>query len=571
MKKMHFNNSKLFTLICTILGFSMLIGCEKQDIFGENYDIDFPVPAVSAVSSKSALIGSTIILTGTNLDKVTSVKVGAENAEGKIVEKTSTSLKLQLPRIFSKGAFTVSNVYKQATTSSVTIDPIFPDVEITNYPTVIDRGQVFLIGGSNVDLIQEVMIGETKVRLDPTSQTEKQGIVNTQGVILSGDQTVIKVSKAYGKVINGISGAIAVQNYDPNAVYVAEQPIVIWDFEDGKNPFVNADILPISGINVSKLPKLRDQNYLTVKTDKADGWNKAIGFLTSTNPINLSKFHDPHLTFWINTNGSQGYFQLELQMGGVKSGGHFTPASSSSETDNYNFEKTNGWELRSISLKNFNWENWGSGKLKFNPQGIIESIALGYKQGNGKGFFELNIDQVQITDGPIKPVFTAFNFENNVNPYSGSAKSGINLSNIPSVSGERYLTVKVDNALSWNWTGDIYAGGPINLVNLKNPYISFWVNTNGKSGFFQIETTQNETKWGAGIDDANYLIKTNGWKRMNFSLKALGWGNWGGTSKALDMKGVLDYIKIGFSTGNASGVNYEVNIDDIVISDGAMY
>ena len=37
-----------------------------------------------------------------------------------------------------------------------------------------------------------------------------------------------------------------------------------------------------------------------------------------------------------------------------------------------------------------------------------------------------------------------------------------------------------------------------------------------------------------------------------------------------DAKGILDYFKIGFSTGNVAGP-YEVNIDDIYISDGPMF
>jgi hypothetical protein len=570
MTKIFLQKSRLFSLLLALVGFSTLWACQKEKIFGEDYDINFPVPTVATVSTKSALIGSTVTLNGTNFDKVTSVKVGAEGAEGKIIEKTATSITVQLPRVFSKGPFTVTNSYKQTSVSEATIEPIFPDIEVLAYPTEIERGQVFLLGGNNMDLIQEVTIGTTKVKLDPTSLTEKQAIVNTQGVTIA-DAVVIKVTKAYGRIINGTSGSITAKDYDPNASYKAEQPIVVWDFEDGLNPLVNGDVVPVSGINVSKLPKLRGQNYLTIKTDKADGWNKSVGSISSNTPINLAKFHDPHLTFWINTNGSQGYFQLEMTMGGVKSGGHFTPTTSSVETDNYNFEKTNGWELRSISLKNFNWENWGSGKLNFNPQGIIEGITFGFKQGNGKGYFEINLDQVQITDGPIKPSFKAFDFENSVNPYSGTARSGINLSGIPTISGDKYLTVRLDNANSWNWTGEIQAPGPINLAALKNPYISFWVNTNGKSGFFQIETVQGDTKWGAGIDDANYSIKTNGWQRLNFSLKELGWGNWGGTSKALDTKGILDYLKIGFSTGNTTAAPYEVNIDDIYISDGPMY
>jgi hypothetical protein len=55
-------------------------------------------------------------------------------------------------------------------------------------------------------------------------------------------------------------------------------------------------------------------------------------------------------------------------------------------------------------------------------------------------------------------------------------------------------------------------------------------------------------------------------------LADIDWSKWGGTGTAtsLDVKGILDYFKIGFSTGNVAG-GYEVNIDDVYISDGPMF
>jgi hypothetical protein len=97
------------------------------------------------------------------------------------------------------------------------------------------------------------------------------------------------------------------------------------------------------------------------------------------------------------------------------------------------------------------------------------------------------------------------------------------------------------------------------------------VNTNGKKGFFQFETTQDATKWGANIDASDYFIQTAGWKRYSFRLADAGWGKWGGEGTALNVKGSLDYLKIGFTTGNLANEDYEVNIDDVIISEGSMF
>lgn len=197
-------------------------------------------------------------------------------------------------------------------------------------------------------------------------------------------------------------------------------------------------------------------------------------------------------------------------------------------------------------------------------------MQLSFKQGNGKNPFEISLDQIMITDGPQKPVYTLFDFEDGLNPYSGTAISGINKSGIPTISGNKYLTVQKSGVANWDWTGDITKTGPFTLANVSNGYLNLWVNTNGKKGFFQIETTQNGTKWGASINTTDYFIQTTGWQLISLRIADIAWSNWAGTGTAIDPKGSLDYLKIGFSTGNVSG-EYEVDMDDIIISDGAYF
>jgi hypothetical protein len=61
---------------------------------------------------------------------------------------------------------------------------------------------------------------------------------------------------------------------------------------------------------------------------------------------------------------------------------------------------------------------------------------------------------------------------------------------------------------------------------------------------------------------------------VSIDLKKAGWGNWGGSGTEIDWSGALDYIKIGFTTGNVGGANledYELSVDDIIISDGPLF
>jgi hypothetical protein len=330
---------------------------------------------------------------------------------------------------------------------------------------------------------------------------------------------------------------------------------------------VQAGGSPTSGFNMSGVSKGRGARYLTVAQAGAANWTY-LGDATKNGPIDLTKFHKPHLSFLVNTRNKQGYFQFEVSQDATKWGMHFTPANSPFDY----VMKTTGWMWVSVELSAANMSKWGGSGTTYNPLGTLEYAKLGFSTGNGAGDWEINVDQVMITDGPQKPVFLGWNFEDGVNPYNGTATNGLNLSGIPTISGNTYLTVGLANAGNWNWTGDMYKAGPMDLSTVANAYINFWVNTNGKRGFFQFETTQSNVKWGGNLDANDYYVQTTGWKLYSLRLADIQWSKWGGTGTAtsLDPKGVLDYLKIGFSTGNVSGP-YEVNIDDVYISDGPMF
>ncbi len=561
--------------LSTLLGLGLtLIACQKEKVFSEDYDIGLPVPTITRFTPAKAMVGTEVVIEGTNLDKTTAVTVGAEGATAKVVSVSPTSVKIQLPRVFTSGPLSLSTSFRRTVVTPSTFDPSYPDATVALFPREIERTQNIVLKGSNLDMIQEIDISGVKVVPNPASVTPDQLIIPTTGLTLPGS-VVIKVTRAYGKIVNGISMAVAVKDFDPNSSFVPELPFVLYDFEDGGNPYVAGTKTSQTGINLSKIQAGRGKNYLTVKTNDADGWTSDLGSVSYAKPIDLAKFHDPHLTFMVNTNGQKGYFQMEIKQGNIRGGGHFTAQTSSNPKDDYTFPVTAGWEWRSISLKNFPWENWnGDGKLTFDPNGIIQNLTFTFKQGNGNAGgnknFELNLDQIMITDGKSLPTFTLFNFEDGTNPYAGTATATIGTAS--GISGDKFLTVKAANVAKFNWTGAIEKVGPFDLSAMKNPTISLWVNTGKARGYFQIETTQSGTKWGADADNKAYLLDTKGqWVRYNFPLKMLGWGNWGGTGTALDPKGVLDYVKFGFTTGNVEKADYEISVDEITLSDGPVF
>ncbi|WNJ21067.1 IPT/TIG domain-containing protein [Pontibacter sp. G13] len=550
-----------------LVGF--LGSCERETPYSENYDIPWPLPTISAIDPGTAEIGTEITLQGTNLDKTIRVLVGDNRRSADIVSKSEESVTISVPRTAASGPITLSTSYNKSTVSTDELEITYPETSVLEWPLVIYRGQNFKLKGENMDLVTEVALDGQKVMVEGASGTETEITVATEGLVLADNVTITVTSR--GGVSNGVSPAIPVEDYDPNLKYDPAPAMTIWDFEDGVDPFTPSDITPQHGINLGGVPYGRGGKYLSImEAAVPDPWGTEIGRVTLGAPVELTDFHEPHLTFLINTNGNAGYFQVEMEMNGVRGGGHFTGASSSNPDDNYMFQ-TQGWEWRSIDLANFPWEDWWSnGALEVSPTGTIEDLAFIFKQGNGTNPFEIHIDQIMITDGARKEGIKLWDFEDGANPYSGSANAGLN--GASPLSGNNHLTVSLDNVTSWNWTGEmIFDAQSINLQEMDCPYLSIWINTNGKKGYFQVELFQNDTKWGIGQTAPDYVFETNGWELVHLPVSPDVLSNWGGDATEFDVKGALDYVKIGFSTGNADAVDYEISVDEIYLSDGPLF
>jgi hypothetical protein len=564
---------KFNKITIAFLAIITIAACKKEsfDDYSAGYDIPFPVPTITKITPETAEIGTEITIEGTNLGKTNRVIMGKNLRQAEIVSKSETAVKVKVPRTVDAGPVMLETAFKKFTTSTQTFKPIYPKSVITGWPSQIERSQPFKIKGENLDLITTVYIQGQKVNVAGAGALTQLS-VPTQGLTLP-DAVVVKL-EGLGDIDNGTSPSIPVVDYNPNAGYDPVAPKVIWDFEDGVSPFEAVDISSTNGINAIAIPKGRGANYLSIHVDDVpDQWNTLIGKMKS-GEVDLTGFHDPHLTFLVNTNGKQGYAQLVVSQGGVRGGGHFTGATSSNSNDNYTFA-TNGWEWRSIKLTEFPFENWfGDGALNFSKDGKLDFFSFEFKQGNGADPFEISLDQVMITDGPLKPVAVAFDFENGAFDFQTNtgATTGINAGAVAPISGNNYLTVQKDAVASWDWTGAVQKDGPFNLGDIKNPFLNVWVNTGTKRGYFQVEMSQSATKWGIGQTSPDYLFSTNGaWQLVSLNLSKVGIDKWGGDGTEFDIKGALEYIKIGFSTGNTAMEDFEINIDDVILSDGPMY
>jgi hypothetical protein len=536
-----------------------LYACDEKD-YSEDYDVDWPIPAISSVSPEQAPIESEITITGVNLDKTNRVTIGTVAAE--IISKSETQVVVKVPRLASNDKIKLTTLYKREAISDIKFLPEFPETAVSTWPSIIYRGQTFKISGENVDLITSVIIGSTEVVVDGSKGTADEVTISTANVNLAGvDNVVIKIKSSKGGV-DGVSVSPEIPVEDPTDIFEPVEPVVLFDFENNVNPFVMQSAFSVtSTLNGNSLPKARGQHYLTVKATGVTTWQD-IGYIEIAEAVDLTEFHAPHISFLINTNGNAGYFQLEDGQGNWY---HFLKSP-----DSYMFSTT-GWEWRSYDLGQVD-----DGK----PFDLANVKAkLMFKTGNVAGNFDLSIDQIMITDGPVAIKKVVFDFEAGGSPYAGTATSSINsgAGAVPTIMGNKFLTVTKSGAATWDWTGDMSMNESVDLSEMVDPHLSFWVNTGSNYGNFQVEITQAGTKWGSDPfskeqnDLGGYAVKTDGaWKLYSFRMRELMVSKWGGDGAAFDPMGVLDYVKIGLSTGNAAG-NYEVNIDHVVVSDGPVF
>ncbi len=557
----------LFVITTMVL---LASGCEDKQ-WGEDYDIEWLVSTISSISSDDVMVDDIVTISGENLDKV--YKVYLSGKECTVVEGSASASQIQfvVGRRATTGFLSLTNLYdREYTYEGATVKVSYPEIVVTGWPNKIVAGEAFTIEGDNVDLITSVTINEQVVAISNPSETGKIS-VPTAGLILVPGETATIVIAGLGEIAEYEKTEIPIE--EPTDVFEPAQPIILWDFESGEPEMVNIENAPQqAGLNLGGVSKARGNNYYSViNNGETSGW-KTYFYIRYGQSVDLSEFHEPNLTFLVNTNGKRGYINPFMTQDGSEKDNHLTNANANEDLkygDDYAVQ-TDGWEWRSYPIEKL--------FADFNPTGVFDDVAMRFITGNVANGdpedFEIHVDQIMITDGPVNPVAKVFDFEDAEPTYEenvAGATYGLNVAGIDLGAGDSYYTVKIDNVPgSWQWMGAIGNYNAIDLNSVVDPHISFLVNTNGNKGMIQVETYQNDTKWGGSIESVNYYVETTGWEPISLRLSDI-LGNWGGDASEFDPSVALDYVKLGFTTGNIESGTYEINIDDVYITDGPMW
>lgn len=116
MKKRFSSYSALIILLTAFLG------CSKEE-WSSDYDVQFPIPVVSAFSPASAKVGDTIVISGTTLSNIDNAWINDQGA--KIVSSSDSQVKAVVGVGSKTGKIKVRNVYRQVGLSekAITIIP----------------------------------------------------------------------------------------------------------------------------------------------------------------------------------------------------------------------------------------------------------------------------------------------------------------------------------------------------------------------------------------------------------------------------------------------------------------
>jgi hypothetical protein len=423
-----------FTSLMVVL--ATIISCQD---YNSPYDVNWPVPTIESVSTYSNSLSSTITLTG-NFTKLKNVYFGDVPGEDVKVSADGKSLTVKVPRTIAvDGALIkVTNEYNQSFETTQKFVPIIPQT-IVSEVTQIQVGSTFTVKGTNVDLLTEVKVNGILVSV--VSKSLNVIILSVAGLDLKAGMLVDVSFKSLAN--NDIPTVEKVNVIYP---FISYNEVVIWDFEDGVNPYIGEGTSSIvAGTVLGKQDKyfsLRAPGY---------GWDKATGTIASTKTPDYSTLVNPYLTFAIRTPaGSAGYFQMQTP----GSWRHF----------GYGFDTAGQWVIISVPLKE-GWEGKG-----WDPAFIPQ---LSFKAGNAGTKQDIDVAYVKITEGK----------------YTGSQNIGDPL--VGSTKPAKIVVMDFDNASAWP---DIKNGGStVGSLNFrKNEIAPFY-----GSGFFTYGDNGTPGGWGA--------------------------------------------------------------------------
>ena len=464
------------------------------------------------------------------------------------------------------------------------------------------------------DKIVSVKIGEGDAEILSFSTDSTTMKVLVKNTCSSGPLKISNIYKNFGTYTSDIV-------VEGGGVVIIPEEVVILDFTAGgalptwtKNTWAEAKDFAQTGFDINKInPPVGYEHYFAMNdTLLADDGNTAYGNYTSDNNgagFDISFYSNPYVSVLINTGNDCAYLSLVLN-GVIKD---FQPANSPggifANGEKEHHMQTNGkWMWYTFSLAEV---MGGTVPTPIKSAGLFIRAGWDYPAAIVYPGFQLNIAKMVITEGPLPKKIVLFDFESGEPSITTAVTSwasdkmtswgidGVALATIP--EGKHYFSMINHHNGNWkNYTMALKAdnnGNGYDFSKMKDPYITFAVNTGNYSGyldfvFYQADSGNKEGEpWvdpGRNNSALNvypeliakpgivgYYFDTKGlWEYRTYNVKKLidsidAWARQDG--KYPNYNAIFDYILIWPRDGwdnDFSSARYELSIDNVIITDG---
>ncbi|MCG6187248.1 glycan-binding surface protein [Maribellus maritimus] len=151
-------------------------GAEEPIIIYSSAELTVTLPAFATISPNPVKAGSSLTITGTNLDLVKQIVLGGDKTIAEFVSHSETTIELSVPEDTQDGKITMFPASMVGVESSEDLILVLPTVAVS--PTTVKNGQEITVTGTDLDLVDKVLFGgDTEGNIASATETEIKVVV----------------------------------------------------------------------------------------------------------------------------------------------------------------------------------------------------------------------------------------------------------------------------------------------------------------------------------------------------------------------------------------------------------
>ncbi|QGY44076.1 cell shape determination protein CcmA [Maribellus comscasis] len=151
-------------------------GAEEPIIIYSSAELTVTLPAFATISPNPVKAGSSLTITGTNLDLVKQIVLGGDKTIAEFISHSETTIELSVPEDTQDGKITMFPASMVGVESSEDLMLVLPTVAVST--TTIKNGQEITVTGTDLYLVDKVLFGgDVEGSIASATETEMKVVV----------------------------------------------------------------------------------------------------------------------------------------------------------------------------------------------------------------------------------------------------------------------------------------------------------------------------------------------------------------------------------------------------------